>query len=135
MNGSSDILIIKSDKSELKKTEEFLTGFFKKKNLSEKYFNKVLLCISEAVLNSIDHGNQNDSAKRVSIQANCTNELINIKISDEGNGFDYERIEDPTESRNIKKESGRGIHIIKSFSEECEFKENGKCIQFKIECK
>ncbi len=135
MKGSPEILIINSDKRELKKAEAFLNLFFEENNLSKRNFNKVLLCLSEAVLNSIDHGNQNDTEKRVAIQADCQNELINITIRDEGNGFDYENIEDPTKDKNIRNESGRGIHIIKSFSKELNFKEKGKSIQFKIECK
>lgn len=135
MTESPDILVIKSDKNELKRTEEFLLSFFRKKNLPEEHFNRVFLCLSEAVMNSIQHGNRNDKKKQVSILADCKKEFITIEISDEGDGFDYNNIENPTIKQNIKKESGRGIHIIKSLSNGLEFKEKGKCIQFKIECK
>lgn len=135
MNDSPDILIIKSDLREIKKTENFLFDFFRRNNLPEDNFNRVFLCLSEAVMNSIYHGNQKDERKKISIQADCNDEMINIKISDEGDGFDYNNLENPTEQKNLKKESGRGIHIIKSLSKELEFKEKGKCIQFKIECK
>lgn len=135
MTEAPEILVIKSDKSELKKTEEFLLSIFRKNNLAEEYFNRVFLCLSEAVVNSIQHGNRNDKRKQVSIQIDCKKEYISIEISDEGDGFDYSNIENPTIKPNIKKESGRGIHIIKSLSNELEFKEKGKCIQFKIECK
>jgi serine/threonine-protein kinase RsbW len=135
LNKSPEILVINSDRNELKRTEKFLLNFFKKNNLSEDNFNRVFLCLSEAVMNSIQHGNQNDTRKQVSIIADCTKEVINIEITDEGDGFDYYNIENPTEKRNLKKESGRGIHIIKSLSKELEFKERGNCIQFKIECK
>lgn len=135
MNEVPEILTIKSDKSELKKTEDFLLSFFRKNKLSEEHFNRVFLCLSEAVINSIQHGNENDKNKQVSIQVDCNREFITIEICDEGDGFDYNIIENPTLKRNIKKESGRGIHIIKSLSNELEFKEKGKCIQFKMECK
>jgi len=135
LSDSPDILVIKSDKNEIRKTEEFLRDFFKKNNLAEDNFNRVFLCLSEAVMNSIYHGNQNDERKQISIQAGCNNEMINIEINDEGDGFDYNNLENPTEAKNLKKESGRGIHIIKSLTNELEFKEKGKCIQFKIECK
>jgi len=130
-----DILIINSDKNELKRTEEFLLSFFRKNDLPEEHFNRVFLCLSEAVMNSIQHGNRNDKKKQVSILADCKKEFITIEISDEGDGFDYNNIENPTIKQNIKKESGRGIHIIKSLSNGLEFKEKGKCIQFKVECK
>jgi serine/threonine-protein kinase RsbW len=135
LNDSTDILIIKSDKTELKKTESFLLDFFRKNNLSEDNFNRVFLCVSEAVINSIQHGNQNDKHKQISIHAKYHNESVSLRISDEGDGFDFNNLGDPTKPDNLKKESGRGIHIIKSLCEEIEFKEEGKCIQFKIECK
>jgi len=130
-----EILVIKSDLSELKKTEDFLLSFFRKNNLSDEYFKRVFLCLSEAVVNSIQHGNGNDCNKQVSIQADCKKEFITIQISDEGDGFDYNNLETPTQRHNIKKESGRGIHIIKSLSNEIEFKDSGNCVQFKIKCK
>ena len=65
MSDSPDILIIKSDKSELETTKNFLLRFFRKNNLSEDNFNRVFLCLSEAVMNSIYHGNQNDERKQV----------------------------------------------------------------------
>lgn len=135
MNDSPDILIIKSDKTELLKAESFLLNFFRKNNLSEDNFNRVFLCLSEAVINSIKHGNQNDKQKRVSIHAKCHDDSVSIRICDEGDGFDFSNVEDPTNTDNLKKESGRGIHIIKSLSKEIKFKEEGKCIQFKIKCK
>ena len=135
MSKSPDILVISSDKSELEKAKEFLRFFFKKYNLPEDNFNRIFLCLSEAVINSIQHGNQNDIKKQVSIQAKYYDNFVSFRISDEGDGFDFHNVEDPTQSSNLKKESGRGIHIIKSLSKELEFIEQGKCIQFKIECK
>lgn len=135
MNNSIDILVIKSDSSELKRTENFLRNFFIRNKLSEDSFNRVFLCLSEAVINSIQHGNQNDKNKQISIHAKCHDESVSIRICDEGDGFDFNSVVDPTKPGNLKKESGRGIHIIKSLSKEIKFKEEGKCIQFKIECK
>lgn len=135
MIDSPDILIINSDVNELERTEKFLLNFFRKNNLSEDNFNRVFLCLSEAVVNSIHHGNQNDRHKKVIIKAVFDNELLNIKISDEGDGFDFDNVNNPTKPENLKKESGRGLHIIKSLSKELKFKKSGKCVQFKIECK
>jgi serine/threonine-protein kinase RsbW len=60
---------------------------------------------------------------------------MNIMIEDEGNGFDFNKITDPTSDENIKNESGRGIFIIKKLSNKIEYNEKGNRIQFKIECK
>ncbi len=71
INKPSKILVIKSNISELKHVEEFLYEVFREYNLPARYYNKTYLCISEAVVNSIKHGNQNDSKKNVSISVEC----------------------------------------------------------------
>ena len=129
------IIVINSDVIELKKVETFLTNIFKEYNLEKKYFNKVYLCILEAVINSIKHGNKNDRSKNVSIEVSYDTPEINIMIEDEGNGFDLNEISDPTSEKNIKNESGRGIFIIKTLTNQIEYNEKGNRIQFKIECK
>ena len=135
MDEKDDILIIKSDIREIKRAENFLHSFFKRYAIPENYFNRVFLCLSEALLNSIQHGNKQDLRKQVFVKADCTDETITIEIQDEGDGFEFDKVKNPTAYHNIRIESGRGIHIIKSLSDEVEFKSNGKCIHFKIECK
>lgn len=128
------ILVIKSDKSELKNVEEFLSDVFREYNLSLDNFNKILLCVSEAVVNSIEHGNQFDRKKYVTIQMDYIRNELHIEINDEGEGFDLNRIKDPTQMENIKMESGRGIHIIKSLSDSLQYNKKGNRLQLKIEC-
>ena len=126
--------MINSDVIELKKVETFITDIFREYNLEKKYFNKVYVCISEAVVNSIKHGNKNDRNKSVSIEVNCDMHEINIMIEDEGNGFDLNQISDPTSRENLKNESGRGIFIIKTLTNQIEYNEKGNRVQFKIKC-
>jgi len=131
----SKILTIKSDKAELFKVEKFLSDLFSEYRLPEKDFNRSYLCISEAVLNAIEHGNRNDSDKDVLIRLGYVRGKIYIEIIDEGDGFNYRNLKDPTIKDNIKKESGRGIHIIKSLSDAIVFNEKGNSVLLKIECK
>lgn len=133
MKVTPEILTIKSDKKELNKVDKFLSRIFVKNNLPFSRYNRVLLCVSEAVVNSIEHGNRNDLDKQVSIGIDCKKEKIFLEIRDQGEGFDYTNIEDPTKRKNVKKEFGRGIHIIKNFCEEMEFNERGNCVYLKID--
>jgi serine/threonine-protein kinase RsbW len=129
------ILVINSDITELKKVEDFLRNVFDEYNLEIKYFNKIYLCISEAVINAIKHGNKNDLSKQVSIVIDCNNTEINIEIEDEGEGFDLTNVNNPTLRENINKESGRGIFIIRNLSEKIEYNQKGNLVQLKMECK
>jgi serine/threonine-protein kinase RsbW len=133
MNKHPEILAIKSDKRELEKVEKFLFQIFEKEELPKECFNKVYLCISEAVINSIEHGNKNDKDKQVDIQINCIKGNICIEVHDEGEGFDFNLVEDPTQKSNIKKETGRGIHIMKSLCSKVEFRNQGKSVEIKID--
>lgn len=132
MSKNRKILIINSDKSKLIKVQGFINEIFSQFNIPKKYFNKVFLCVSEAVVNSIEHGNKNEFNKEVAIHVDCKIKSLDVKVSDEGEGFNYHELEDPTCAENIKNESGRGLHIIKSFSETIKYVYEDKCIQFKI---
>ncbi len=135
INNPPKILVIKSDISELNKVELFVNEFFSAYNISSKYFNNVFLCISEAVVNSIIHGNKNNVSKRVFITANFDGKILKVKIKDEGEGFILKDIKDPIEYCNIKNETGRGIHIIKALADIIKYNKKGNSIHFKIDCK
>ena len=131
----SNILIINSNKAELTRVEEFLNEVFINYELPKENFNKVLLCVSEAIINAIVHGHKNKIDKEIRIQVVSQECDISITITDEGEGFNIEQVPDPTSHTNIKKESGRGIHIIKSISNSLKFNDKGNSLQFQIKCK
>ncbi len=131
----SKILVINSDKSELVKVERFIVKIFEENNLNKMHFNRTMLCVSEAVINSIEHGNKNDISKPVTIIVECDLDHIYVRIKDEGGGFDLSKVSDPTMRQNLKKESGRGIHIIRSLSDSLKYNRIGNSVQLKIECK
>jgi serine/threonine-protein kinase RsbW len=133
-NKPPEILIIKSETSELKKVEYFLEDIFNRNNLSKKYFNRLYLCVSEAIINAIKHGNRNDLNKKVIIKISCLTHEMEVLIEDEGEGFNRSILQNPTTTENIRKESGRGIFIIENLTDKIEFNEKGNRIQFKIKC-
>lgn len=128
------IILIRSEFAQLELVETFLYEIFTENNLNEKNFNKVFLCISEAVVNAIEHGNHNDMNKMVFIGIDYSEKQMDIYIKDQGKGFNIEKIQNPTSVENIKKESGRGIHIIKSLSDGVCFNKKGKFVQIKVKC-
>ena len=92
----------------------------------------IQLSISECVNNAIYHGNKQDLNKLVTIFAECKNGYLVIEIADEGEGFNYSELPDPTSSLNIKKEGGRGLFIIRNLVDQISFKNNGSVIQLKF---
>jgi len=129
------ILVIESKYSELQRVEKFLEEVFSFYNFKNDCFKKVLLCISEAIINSIVHGNKEDHRKKVELNVDCKEHLLSVKITDEGEGFDVNSLPNPTSKENLFKESGRGIHIIKTMADRVAFNNKGNSLQFEIECK
>ena len=130
IRSAPNILIISSKESELQRVEEFIKEVFSFYNFPENCFNKVLLCISEATINAIAHGNKGDYRKKVELSVDCKTHLISVKITVEGDGS----LPDPTAKENLLKESGRGIHIIKSVAKTFSFNAKGNSLNFQIEC-
>lgn len=116
----------------LNQVESFVKELFDFLKLRNDLYLKVLLCVNEAVVNSISHGNRFDENKTVTVQSFFCREYLYFRIIDEGDGFNYHDIPDPTTSENILKENGRGIYIIKNISDEITFREKGNIIEFKI---
>ena len=129
------ILTLNSKKSELKRVEKFVKDIFSYYDFPDGCLNKVLLCIAEATVNSIVHGNKEDYHKKVELSVDCKRHLISVTITDEGEGFDFKNLPDPTNRENILRESGRGIHIIKNMVKTFKYNKKGNSLHFQIECK
>ena len=93
-----------------------------KAGLNEDKYNNISLAVAEAISNSMKHGNKNDKKKRVFITIEADNEKMVITLKDEGDGFNPNEIPDPTKPENILKDSGRGIHIMRSLLDDLHFK-------------
>lgn len=92
---------------------------------TDKY-NNILLAITEAVNNAIIHGNKNDITKEIGLEFIITDEFIKIIVTDEGEGFDIEKVPDPTLPENLLSEHGRGIFIMKHFVDELKVEKSPK---------
>ena len=88
----------------------------------------VSIALTEAITNAIIHGNEKDPAKRVFAQALIEPERVVFQIADEGRGFDYQKLADPTKKENLLKQSGRGIFFVRYFMDEVKFNQAGNKI-------
>ena len=113
---------IESSRKNIPKVEELLAKANADFNVEEQRFHKLLIAVSELVLNAIVHGNKESSVKKVKVTAEYDDEKMIVKVLDEGAGFDVTQIPDPTSAENIRKESGRGIYIVKQLIDRVEYK-------------
>lgn len=106
-----------SDPDNLTEVEKFITDVADEFNLDDEIRNNLSLSLSEAASNAMVHGNKLDPKKYVDIKITVGDNKIEVVIKDEGNGFDPSSVPDPTAPENLLKDSGRGIHIMKTFLE------------------
>jgi serine/threonine-protein kinase RsbW len=90
-------------------------------NLTEETRHWISMALREALANAIKHGNAQDRAKRVHLEMDVVDRVLRIRIRDEGEGFDPEKVEDPLAPENRFKTSGRGIFYMKTFMDEVRF--------------
>jgi serine/threonine-protein kinase RsbW len=93
--------------------------------LNEDLYGNVLIAVTEAVNNAIIHGNQLNENALISIQVLKKDTDICFVVSDNGAGFDYNNLPDPTAPENIEKENGRGVFLMKSLADEVAFNDSG----------
>ncbi|MEO8665651.1 MAG: ATP-binding protein [Ignavibacteria bacterium] len=120
-------LVLKSNRSEVRKFEELLEKANQEFCLAmEKFINFQIAC-SEALINAIVHGNNEDESKSVYASLEYNEVTLSCRIRDEGKGFDMNSLPDPTSTENLLKESGRGIFIMRSLVDEfhCNSTESG----------
>jgi len=118
-----------SKKENLTQIELFLDEVSKELSIGEELYGKVFLAVLEATNNAVIHGNKEDETKKVRLEIKQENNKLIIVVSDEGNGFDYDNIPDPTLPENIEKPDGRGVFVIRSLADELTFENNGAKMQ------
>lgn len=105
-----------------------------KHKISEETFANMMVCLNEAVINAIVHGNKQNPEKKVYVNADIERKKIIWTIADEGDGFDYNNLADPTAPENLEKLTGRGVFILKQLSDQFIFNAKGNEVElhFKI---
>jgi serine/threonine-protein kinase RsbW len=121
-----DSLKINSNSDNLRLVERLIDDVCQIYNVDENCYGNILIAVTEAVNNAICHGNQNNPEKYVFIGFQSSNKQLTFSIKDEGPGFDFASLPDPTDPSNIDKLSGRGVFLMKNLSDKIEFLNNGK---------
>lgn len=98
-------------------------------HVSEDTFGNMLVALTEAVTNAIYHGNKSDPGKKVRIQYGCVHNTLTFTVADEGPGFDFYNLPDPTAPENLEKECGRGIFLMKHLADQLIFSDGGRVVE------
>lgn len=121
-------LVLSSTFGEIEQIEPFVKELQQWIRFSDDNFARVMLTLSEAVTNAVEHGNKNDPQKKVHISATHEARTLKIDVRDEGEGFDPDEVPDPLKEENLLKEEGRGVYLIQQYADNIEYSEGGTCV-------
>ena len=114
--------------------EKLVDDVCKKFSVNEDFYGNILIAVTEAVNNAINHGNRQNPDKKVQLDFVERADRLSFSIQDEGEGFDHNALPDPTDPENLEKISGRGVFLMKHLADEVVFSENGTRVEmiFKV---
>ena len=124
-----NVIKIESKQENLREVEKLVDDFNEIEELDESLYGKVLIATIEAANNAMVHGNKLDPEKTVKIEIKKGKNEVEIYVEDQGEGFDYMRIPDPTAPENIENIHGRGVFLMKQLSDEVNFYNQGTKVQ------
>ena len=90
---------------------------------------KVVLLLSEAVTNAIEHGNKSDASKMVTVNLTVGKKKISIVVEDEGEGFDQSEVDNPIEGANLLNDGGRGLFFIGEMADDYKLENGGRTVR------
>lgn len=114
--------------------ERFIDDLRSELNIGDDVYGNILITMTEAANNAILHGNKGDASKEVEIlwEVDARGKNLTFIIKDQGPGFDYNNLPDPTAPENLEKTSGRGVFLMMQLADLVVFSNNGATIEMQF---
>jgi serine/threonine-protein kinase RsbW len=129
----SEKLNFDSTSSNIVIAEKLIDDVCLKYKVDEDNYGNILIAVTEAVNNAINHGNQQDPTKKVHVEVGyLPDRSLKFTVTDEGKGYDFDLLADPTDPENIEKISGRGVFLMKNLADSIEFSNEGKTVEMRF---
>jgi len=123
-----DKLSIPSEFGSITKVESLIDEVCERLAVKEDYYGNVLIAVTEAVNNAIEHGNKLRNDLKVDVHVGDKETDFCFNVRDFGPGFDFRDLPDPTSPENLEKENGRGIFLMRTLAEAVEFEDQGRSV-------
>ena len=116
--------------------EKFIDDLRNEVNIGDDVYGNILISLTEAANNAMLHGNAAIESKNVEISYSVDERGKNLSfiVKDEGPGFDYNNLPDPTAPENLERTSGRGVFLMMQLADMVVFSDKGATVemQFRI---
>ena len=132
---TSSSIRLNSVPSNVDKVSTFVENLSSKFRFAPDTYGNVLISLTEAVNNAIIHGNKQDENKVVEVRTAKRNGKLAITVKDEGKGFDYLNLPDPTSKERIRECGGRGVFLMRTLSDEVNFSNNPNTVEMHFKLK
>ncbi len=119
--------VINSDPTEARCFQDVIEQALQGKASSHDIFS-IRLALEEALINAIKHGNQLDRTKKVYIAYRILEDRFEVKITDDGPGFDPADVPDPTAIENLERPCGRGLMLMRHYMQEVAYNSTGNSV-------
>jgi serine/threonine-protein kinase RsbW len=116
-NGHCEV-IIASDHAAARRVQDDIEAALRACQFEEREVFSIKLALEEALVNAIKHGNQMDQSKKIHISYCVSLECFEVKIADEGPGFDPDDVPDPMAPENLERPCGRGLLLMRHYMTE-----------------
>jgi serine/threonine-protein kinase RsbW len=113
---------------EVRETQGEIKGALQSAGFGDKDQFYVELAVEEGLVNALKHGNQLDSSKKVFVRCEITGDRFDIRIEDEGPGFNPHEVPDPTAPENLERPCGRGLLLIRNFMTDVTYHGKGNVV-------
>lgn|SRR5574344_1235638 len=118
-------LVLPSTLDSINLVEKVIDEVSERQSISPDLYGKILVSVVEAVNNAISHGNKLSNFKKVRIDFTIKDNVLDVAVEDEGAGFNPVNIPDPTAPENIENISGRGVFIMKRYTDKLVYNDKG----------
>ena len=114
--------------------EKFVDDLRSDMNIGDDVYGNILIALTEAANNAMLHGNKANPSKEVEIQwgMDARGKNLTFIIKDQGPGFDYNNLPNPTSPENLERTNGRGVFLMMQLADMVVFSDNGATVEMQF---
>ena len=110
--------LLESKLDSVDEAEDLVVQMAEKAGFEEDDLHKIAMSVRESMVNAVVHGNRYNAHKKVHVTVSNGPGKLEIRIVDQGEGFELTEVPDPLDEENLLRNSGRGIFLMKAFMDE-----------------
>jgi len=125
-------LTLHSNPKQIRRVETLLRKINRVAQLDEIELHKLMVSLTEAVNNAIIHGNKLDESKKVVVRCTLLPDWLIVSVKDEGRGFKLDKVRNPLRKKNLLRDSGRGIFLMRTLMNRVEYEIGASGVEVRL---